>query len=94
MPGMVRGHPGSADRGDQGMFSDTGILDRELLDHHRDGPLAIIGQHAPRPPEGLHRFIASAPGSQEDNGRGEMFMTQGVDEINRMNGWGHVAKTS
>ena len=35
--------------------------------------------------EGLHRFIAGAARREEHDGRGQVFLAKGDDQINRMN---------
>ena len=66
------------------MFSDAGILHDELFQDRGDGLLPLFRQQNLASLERLHRVVTGTPRGQEDDGRGQMLVAEGRDQINRM----------
>ena len=92
MPGVMGRHAIVLNRGNQGVVGNTGIFGNHLVQHLRNGCRPRGGNRDMAVFEAVNGFVTGPPGSQKDNGRGQMLVSKGLDKVDWVNGRRHECK--
>ena len=91
MSGMMRRDADALHGCKQGMFGDARVLLNDLLQNIADLLLPRRRKHELAVFKGLHGLVAGATRGQKHDGRGQMFIAESRDQINRMDRRRHAA---